>query len=94
MGFLGKGSDWYLIAWCRLRDGLRAFRGDRITEAKPVGERPPRRPIRVEDLGIIEGSLRTVGPREKTVVNTDRTLSRGHPRMDASSPTGRLKGRP
>lgn len=66
MGFLGKGSNWYLIAWCRLRDGLRAFRGDRITEAKPLGERPPRRPIRVEDLGIIEGSLRTVGPGEKS----------------------------
>ncbi|HWU47784.1 MAG TPA: YafY family protein [Humibacter sp.] len=66
MGFLGKGSNWYLIAWCRLRDGLRAFRGDRITEAKPLDERPPRRPIRVEDLGIIEGSLRTVGPGEKS----------------------------
>jgi predicted DNA-binding transcriptional regulator YafY len=66
MGFVGKGSDWYLIAWCRLRDGLRAFRGDRITEAKPLSERPPRRPLRVEDLGIVQGELRMVGPGEKS----------------------------
>jgi predicted DNA-binding transcriptional regulator YafY len=64
MGFVGKGSDWYLIAWCRLRDGLRAFRGDRITEAKLLGERPPRRPLRAEDLGIVHGELRIVGPAE------------------------------
>jgi predicted DNA-binding transcriptional regulator YafY len=66
MGFVGKGSDWYLIAWCRLRDGLRAFRGDRITEATPLGERPARRPLSAEDLGIVYGELRTVSPEEKT----------------------------
>ena len=65
MGFIGKGSDWYLIAWCRLRDGLRAFRGDRIGEAKPTGERAPRRPLRIEDLGIVRGELRMVGLSEK-----------------------------
>jgi predicted DNA-binding transcriptional regulator YafY len=66
MGFVGKGSDWYLIAWCRLRDGLRAFRGDRITEASPLSERPARRPLSAEDLGIVYGELRTVSPEEKT----------------------------
>lgn len=65
MGFVGKGSDWYLVGWCRLRDALRAFRGDRIVEATPLPERPPRRPLLAEDLGIIEGELRTVAPREK-----------------------------
>ena len=45
MGYVGKGADWYLIAWCRLRDGVRAFRGDRIVAAEPTGERPPRRPL-------------------------------------------------
>jgi predicted DNA-binding transcriptional regulator YafY len=63
MGFVGKGGEWYLIAWCRLRDGLRAFRGDRITEAEPTGERSPRRPLRVEDLGVVQGELRAVDPR-------------------------------
>ncbi|MFB2554859.1 helix-turn-helix transcriptional regulator [Herbiconiux liangxiaofengii] len=62
MGFVGKGDDWYLIAWCRLRDGLRAFRGDRIAQAEPQAERPPRRPLHAEDLGIVDGRLREVGP--------------------------------
>ena len=65
MGFVGKGSDWYLIAWCRLRDGLRAFRGDRIAEATPLGERAARRPLRAEDLGIVHGELRSVGAADK-----------------------------
>jgi len=62
MGFVGKGDNWYLIAWCRLRDGLRAFRGDRIADAEPLSERAPRRTLRAEDLGIVEGRLRAIGP--------------------------------
>ena len=62
MGFVGKGGDWYLVAWCRLRDGIRAFRGDRITDVDTTGERAPRRSLRTEDLGIVHGQLRTVGP--------------------------------
>ncbi|MCC3277407.1 WYL domain-containing protein [Arthrobacter sp. zg-Y20] len=65
MECVGKGSHWYLIGWCRLRDGLRAFRGDRISAAEPTGERPPRRILRPEDLGIVYGELRTVGPDGK-----------------------------
>ncbi|GAB3605880.1 YafY family protein [Conyzicola nivalis] len=61
MGFVGKGDSWYLIAWCRLRDDLRAFRGDRILQAEPLIERAPRRTLRAEDLGIVEGRLRAVG---------------------------------
>ena len=64
MGFVGKGSDWYLIAWCRLRDGVRAFRDDRIIAARSLDEQPPRRPLRVEELGIVHGELRMVGPNE------------------------------
>jgi predicted DNA-binding transcriptional regulator YafY len=66
MGFVGKGDNWYLIAWCRLRDGLRAFRGDRIVRAEPLIERAPRRTLRAEDLGIVEGRLRAVGLGENT----------------------------
>ncbi|QIS20635.1 helix-turn-helix transcriptional regulator [Nocardia terpenica] len=40
------GSDgWYLIGWCRLRDGSRVFRLDRITAAalaESIAARPPR----------------------------------------------------
>jgi predicted DNA-binding transcriptional regulator YafY len=60
LGYVGKGSDWYLIAWCRLRDGVRAFRGDRIAHAVATGERPPRREFRIQDLDIAYGELRTV----------------------------------
>ncbi|PRZ42797.1 HTH domain-containing protein [Antricoccus suffuscus] len=61
LGFVGKGRGWYLIAWCRLRNGIRAFRGDRIITAEPTGERSPRRDFRAEDLDIVYGELRTVG---------------------------------
>lgn len=67
MGFVGKGDNWYLIAWCRLRDGLRAFRGDRIVRAEPLVERTPRRTLRAEDLGIVEGRLRAIGLSEDLV---------------------------
>jgi predicted DNA-binding transcriptional regulator YafY len=62
MGYVGKGGDRYLIAWCRLRDGIRAFRGDRIATAEPTAERPARRVLRVEDLAIVHGVLRAVSP--------------------------------
>ncbi|PSL37828.1 putative DNA-binding transcriptional regulator YafY [Labedella gwakjiensis] len=61
MGYVGKGADWYLIAWCRLRDGVRAFRGDRIVAAEPTGERPPRRPLGIQDLDIPFGTIQSVG---------------------------------
>jgi len=60
MGYVGKGRDWYLVAWCRLRGGVRAFRGDRISMAEPTGEKPPRRPLHPEDLGIVHGVLREI----------------------------------
>lgn len=58
VGYVGKGRDWYLIAWCRLREGVRAFRGDRIVTVEATAERPPRRALRVEDLHIAYGELR------------------------------------
>jgi predicted DNA-binding transcriptional regulator YafY len=35
------GRQWYLIAWCRLRQAARAFRIDRIARAAATGERAP-----------------------------------------------------
>jgi predicted DNA-binding transcriptional regulator YafY len=68
LGCIGKDGDWYLIAWCRLREGVRAFRGDRVLELTPTGERAPRRPLRVDELGIVHGRLRTLDPRESASV--------------------------
>jgi predicted DNA-binding transcriptional regulator YafY len=41
--FLAGTEAWYLVAWCRLRDELRAFRLDRIVEARDTGEPVPAR---------------------------------------------------
>jgi len=60
LGSIGKDGQWYLIAWCRLRDGVRAFRGDRMLSVEVTDERPPRRTLRSEDLAIHHGRLRPV----------------------------------
>ena len=60
LGSVGKDGDWYLIGWCRLRDGVRAFRGDRMVSLEVTDERPPARTLRREDLGIPFGTLRPV----------------------------------
>jgi predicted DNA-binding transcriptional regulator YafY len=43
-GVIGTRNGWYLVAWCRLRQGPRSFRLDRIVEARltdePVSPRP------------------------------------------------------
>ncbi|GAB3560841.1 helix-turn-helix transcriptional regulator [Spelaeicoccus albus] len=61
LGYIGKESHWYLIGWCRLRNGVRAFRWDRIASASATGERPARRAFRPEDLEIPYGELRPLG---------------------------------
>ncbi|MGR6321281.1 WYL domain-containing protein [Micromonospora soli] len=38
LAYLGNPTHWYLIAWCRLRDGLRCFRTDRIVAVRPLAE--------------------------------------------------------
>jgi predicted DNA-binding transcriptional regulator YafY len=60
LGSIGKGGDWYLVAWCRLRDGVRAFRGDRMVSLELTDERPGPRELRREDLDIPFGTLRPV----------------------------------
>lgn len=64
LGFVGQGQDWYLIAWCRLRNGIRAFRGDRISQAEPTGERQPMRTLDASDIEIAYGELRPIVVRE------------------------------
>jgi predicted DNA-binding transcriptional regulator YafY len=42
--FLAGQHGWYLVGWCRLRDGLRAFRLDRILGCHDTGQPAPARP--------------------------------------------------
>jgi predicted DNA-binding transcriptional regulator YafY len=37
-GLIGTPTGWYLVAWCRLRQGPRSFRLDRIAQVTPTGE--------------------------------------------------------
>jgi predicted DNA-binding transcriptional regulator YafY len=37
IGLFYYSAAWHLIAWCRLRNGFRDFRSDRIKELKPAG---------------------------------------------------------
>ena len=56
LGLLHGDVDWYLIGWCRLRDGLRGFRLDRITAAQLRDEVPePRDPaVLARDLARLD----------------------------------------
>ncbi|MBW9094917.1 YafY family transcriptional regulator [Microbacterium jejuense] len=60
LGSIGRDGVWYLIGWCRLRDGVRAFRGDRMISVHVTDERPEPRRLRREDLEIPYGTLRSV----------------------------------
>ncbi|RLK12149.1 putative DNA-binding transcriptional regulator YafY [Micromonospora sp. M71_S20] len=52
LGYLGNPRHWYLLGWCRLRDGIRAFRVDRITSVTALAERVPERELAADDLDI------------------------------------------
>jgi predicted DNA-binding transcriptional regulator YafY len=49
LAVMGIESAWYLSAWCRLRDGVRTFRLDRIRGARLTGEAAPEREIEARD---------------------------------------------
>jgi predicted DNA-binding transcriptional regulator YafY len=50
VAFAGTRAHWYLMAWCRLRHGARAFRVDRIHAVVDTGEPAPHRSY--GDLGV------------------------------------------
>ena len=58
LGFVGAFGCWYLLAWCRLRGAVRAFRTDRITAVAVTAQVPAPRLLRQEDLDIPPGKLR------------------------------------
>lgn len=44
VAFVQFSGHWHLGCWCRMREGARVFRLDRIREARPTGETAPSRP--------------------------------------------------
>jgi predicted DNA-binding transcriptional regulator YafY len=52
VAFAATRNQWYLLAWCRLRQGSRAFRLDRILAAVDTGMTAPPRAYRDLDVDI------------------------------------------
>lgn len=60
LGYVRSTAGWYLLAWCRLRDGIRAFRFDRIDSVTVLAEPTPARTVTTADIQVPEGDLRTL----------------------------------
>jgi predicted DNA-binding transcriptional regulator YafY len=58
LGYVGSASHWYLIGWCRLRDGIRAFRTDRIRSSVALAETPAPRMLQAHDVQVPLGDVR------------------------------------
>jgi predicted DNA-binding transcriptional regulator YafY len=58
VAFAGTRAQWYLLAWCRLREGARAFRVDRILAAADTGEPAPHRSYADLDIDIPHALVR------------------------------------
>lgn len=58
VAFAGTQTQWYLMAWCRLRDSARAFRVNRILAAVDTGEPAPHRSYCDLDVDIPDALVR------------------------------------
>jgi predicted DNA-binding transcriptional regulator YafY len=58
VAFAATRAEWYLMAWCRLRGGARAFRVDRILAAEDTGEPASPRSYRDLDVDIPDALVR------------------------------------
>lgn len=54
LGYIADHDHWYLVAWCRMREAVRAFRTDRIESLVSTGEPAPPRRLTAADL-IVAG---------------------------------------
>jgi predicted DNA-binding transcriptional regulator YafY len=52
LAYVGGTTYWYLVAWCRMRQSIRAFRTDRINVVTVTAEVPPPRELRGDDLDV------------------------------------------
>ena len=58
VAFAATRTEWYLMAWCRLRGGARAFRVDRIRSADGADEPASPRSYRDLDVDIPDAIVR------------------------------------
>ncbi|MGP3533510.1 helix-turn-helix transcriptional regulator [Microbacterium sp. RD1] len=60
LGYVESDGVWFVVAWCRMRGSVRAFRIERIRDVTVTAERPAPRALAREDLDIPYGTLRTL----------------------------------
>jgi hypothetical protein len=89
LGFVGLREHWYLLAWCRLRDAVRAFRTDRITAVSLTAQVPAPRPLRQEDIDIPLAMLRPLS-LELSGALANRSLASGRRAEHLELPARRI----
>lgn len=52
ISYIGGGTHWYLVGWCRLRQAHRAFRLDRMVAPVATEEHAPHRELDISKLDI------------------------------------------
>ena len=57
LGYVESSGLWCVMAWCRLREGIRAFRIDRIRSVTVTAQTLPERSFTADDIGIAYGML-------------------------------------
>ena len=81
IGFVGS-DRWYLVAWCRLRAGVRGFRLDRVRSVDVLAEIAPPRDIDLITAGG-DHAMELLDPAG----NSDSTVSRSGPRIGCTPTT-------
>ncbi len=92
--FLSGRGTWYLLGWCRLREGGRAFRLDRISSAEVLDETVTLREFHeiagdLVDIAVVPSVLRDLVSEEitaKTKTRENHNVVRGKPVKKVAKP--------
>ncbi len=86
IGLVGGGEHWYLVAWCRLRSGVREFRLDRVRQFARTDEVAVPRLATLAGLNV--GDLGTAPLRleSDSVGNADRRVPSRRVSMGRTAP--------
>nr|WP_275423686.1 YafY family protein [Virgisporangium ochraceum] len=90
IGLVGGGEHWYLVAWCRLRSGIREFRLDRVRQFARTDEVAAPRLSTLAGLNV--GDLGTAPlrlgerPESDNVGNADRRVPSRRVSMGRTAP--------
>jgi len=78
IGMVYYRAGWHLIAWCRLRNGYRDFRADRIKDLSNAGKKFDSRNL-ISLKEYFQSFLQANQEVEKVVVTFDKNFLKGRP---------------